>query len=521
MKCSKCGSEVDNTISVGELELCENCFNEGYYTCEKCDEAILKGTECCTDDGHILCGECFDANYVQCEGCGASIPKNGAEEISGSYYCGSCLDENFIYCSECDEIVPIEDAREHNGIWYCETCFDNTFRICAACGEVIPEDEVEFVDGSDYCEDCFHDIFTTCDRCGDVIRRTDAIEDCYNTFCPDCFNNYYFYCDRCDSIYPVEDIHEDDNGVYCTCCADDLGILGGGIENYYYKPAPIFYGSSSPEDLYMGVELEVDGGGEHNDNANYVTELINQDGEFVYCKHDGSLDEGFEIVSHPTTLDYHWHNADWQSVMKRALEKGYRSHDAGTAGLHVHLSKAFFGTTYDEQDKNIMKLLYLVERFWKEMVKFSRRTESQLQQWAKRYGLCSSPEELLNTAKGSERYHCVNLQNDYTVEIRMFRGTLRYNTFIATLQFCGVLAEVAVNTSVQEIQSLTWESFLDCIPEDYTELNEYLEKRKLLPSNKEEIPVEEKDDGSIVGPFEPINGCDCPLCRAARLAEAC
>ncbi len=32
------------------------------------------------------------------------------------------------------------------------------------------------------------------------------------------------------------------------------------------------------------------------------------------------------------------------------------------------------------------------------------------------------------------RYTCVNLTNEDTVEIRIFRGTLKYNTLAATIQ---------------------------------------------------------------------------------------
>lgn len=52
--------------------------------------------------------------------------------------------------------------------------------------------------------------------------------------------------------------------------------------------------------------------------------------------------------------------------------------------------------------------------------------------------------EVLNhaTKKQFERYTCVNLTNRSTIEFRMFRGTLKRNTFIATLQMvdpiCGV-----------------------------------------------------------------------------------
>ena len=59
-----------------------------------------------------------------------------------------------------------------------------------------------------------------------------------------------------------------------------------------------------------------------------------------------------------------------------------------------------------------------------------------MEQWAARYGRKDDPKEVLKHAKGSSlgRYTCVNLTNFDTIEFRLFRGTLKLNTFLATLQ---------------------------------------------------------------------------------------
>ena len=48
----------------------------------------------------------------------------------------------------------------------------------------------------------------------------------------------------------------------------------------------------------------------------------------AYCKHDGSLDEGFEIVTHPMTLDFHLHRMPWERIVEEAKRLGYTSHQA-------------------------------------------------------------------------------------------------------------------------------------------------------------------------------------------------
>ena len=59
---------------------------------------------------------------------------------------------------------------------------------------------------------------------------------------------------------------------------------------------------------YFGVELELDEAGEDNENAQELLDIVNSnryEEEHMYAKHDGSLTEGFELVTHPMSLNYH------------------------------------------------------------------------------------------------------------------------------------------------------------------------------------------------------------------------
>ena len=76
-----------------------------------------------------------------------------------------------------------------------------------------------------------------------------------------------------------------------------------------------------------------------------------------------------------------------------------------------------------------------------------------------------------------ERYKCVNLTNCDTIEFRMFRGTLKLNTFYATLQMVDRICDVALFLSDKEIQDLTWTDFAaGCTA---PELVQYLKERRL------------------------------------------
>ncbi|MCD7854724.1 MAG: zinc-binding protein, partial [Clostridiales bacterium] len=60
------------------------------------------------------------------------------------------------------------------------------------------------------------------------------------------------------------------------------------------------------------------------------------------------------------------------------------------------------------------------------------------------------------------------------------RGTLKYNTFIATLQFVNEICNVAVSLSDEEMEALTWEQFISRLTkEDHSELITYLKERNL------------------------------------------
>ncbi len=145
--------------------------------------------------------------------------------------------------------------------------------------------------------------------------------------------------------------------------------------------------------------MEVDYAGESEDSAEAILDIANSNKTHIYCKHDGSLDDGFEIVTHPMTLEYHRNSMPWDCMLNELRDMGYLSHKANTCGLHIHVNRSAFGTTQTEQDACIARILYFFEKHWEELLKFSRRTEYQLSRWAARYGYKEQPKELLDHAK--------------------------------------------------------------------------------------------------------------------------
>lgn len=367
---------------------------------------------------------------------------------------------------------------------------ENTF-ICANCGQTFPMQEGHMVGNDQLCHDCMESETVECTHChsliySDLNSGTDAIP-----LCAACFDRYeYAICERCGVLLRGGEVYYagEEDTPYCRECYERYRGSDV-IHAYNYKPDPIFYGEGP---RYFGVELEIDEGGERNDYAREILAAGNsEDMSHIYAKRDGSLNNGFEIVSEPMSLDYHRNEMPWEQVLEKARQLGFKSHSASTCGLHVHISRLAFGKDEEQQEACIARILYFFEKHWEELLKFSRRTPRQLERWAARYGYKEQPMEILSHAKKGThagRYTCVNLENYSTIEVRMFRGTLKLNTFIATLQMVNLICSVAISLSDDELKALSWSTFVSGITEDnYPELVKYLMEKRLYVNDVVEL----------------------------------
>lgn len=345
-------------------------------------------------------------------------------------------------CFGCKREFASNEITHFCNASFCPDCLELETAVCAECGSREWTGDLEYAGDNGYCSSCAERRLVRCDCCGRWIERENAL------------GSKPYICESCCTVEQYEPaIHE-----------------------YGYKPMPVFHGEGP---RFFGVELEIDGGGESGSNAKALLEIANAEAENLYCKHDGSLACGFELVTHPMSLAYHETVMPWAGLLLAADSMGYTSHDADTCGLHIHISRAAFGGSEAEQDAAIARLLWFFEKNWRELLVFSRRTEEQLEQWAQRYGLTEHPSELLESAKGrGERYAAVNLVNTSTVELRIFRGTLKLKTLIAALQLADSLIDLVCGTSDRSIKSLSWQSFAHSI--EKSELKGYLIERGLV-----------------------------------------
>ena len=178
------------------------------------------------------------------------------------------------------------------------------------------------------------------------------------------------------------------------------------------------------------------------------------------------------------SLDYHLNEFCWADILHRAVQMGYRSHQTSTCGLHVHVSREGLGGNEIAQEDTISKILFFVEVHWNELLKFSRRTEYNMNRWAARRGYEHDPKKLYDKAKSDyNRYVAVNLCNRATIEFRLFRGTLKLNTLLATLQLVEHICNLAMRLTEHELKALSWSEFVSYISEP--ELIQYVKERRL------------------------------------------
>jgi Putative amidoligase enzyme len=376
---------------------------------------------------------------IVCSSCEEEIQENESLRVNDAVYCQSCFDDKYVVCCKCLETVEISEAKYYDGEHYCEDCHFDNFAMCEICEDVFPDDEVSNINirigynrscERSVCQNCI-DNYNQCEDC-DVYA-----DDCYyvrgiGNVCQRCYEDgNYGMCESCDDMYHTDHLeYVEDDGYYCEHCYDVSKKI---IKSYSYKPNPTFFGSGK---LFFGIELEVEdktdskGYREHNATAESI-ELPE-----LYFKEDGSLSNGFEIVSHPMSPDYIEANKDkFKQMLDKLIEAKYNSYDANTCGMHIHLTKSAFGTW---QLYRFMKFFVDNREF---IVKISQRKHDKLERWANIED--EGEGDLIYKAKhkngGSNRYVAINLQNSKTVELRIFRGTLNFNSFMKNIQFANAL----------------------------------------------------------------------------------
>lgn len=344
---------------------------------------------------------------------------------------------------------------------------ENTVR-CTCCSCTIPESESETHEAlanEPHCSACYRDAETTttyqcenCNRYTEVSHHPDSdadfpfdsgysMTDSGTILCENC----HAYCDGCNTTVHIDDYygdgmchacHREDSEDTLESCRDadshtiyDYSTKPDSLRFYYCKGNSVDYGYNSLADnqkrTFLGIELEMCF--EHSqwcEIANSAFRLIG--GKYLW-KHDGSIGQGAELVTEPATLEAH-RSFKWRELLALFGTHGARSHDTGVCGLHVHINRTAFIARHDYESK--------LQKFFQankhKLVKFSKRKDMTYCEIGDAAYIDLKRAVVLKS-KDYARYVAVNLNPSNTVEIRLFRGTLNYPRFLASLQFCDAL----------------------------------------------------------------------------------
>lgn len=337
--------------------------------------------------------------------------------------------------------------------------------------------------------------FFECEHCNTIHHVYDAeqVRDTFDNvalWCEVCFHEDAHRCDDCCEY--VEDIFEMEDGseVCSRCQTERVRMLHSdrhtALHAYGYRPDWVVYGDTRNNTVpTLGIELETDTR-EYDVRHAYIDDLLAAaHADRVFYTHDGSLRNGVEVTSHPMTLDEHISTNLWGEVAEIAKRHGFKSHDVGTCGLHIHFNTSFFGKSDAIRNIGGYKLVLLAQRFQSQFVTFSRRRNLEWCSFDYSYAPDLKPTKidihnvsyngggsLVNKAyrlkEGNCHAHSViwNFQHSNTIECRLFRGSLNLETIYASMTFVQGMARFVKTHSEAYCKSIDWYSLIEWIIND-------------------------------------------------------
>ncbi len=415
---------------------------------------------------------------------------------------------------EQDEVPICEycEISEADGVTYtnqaiCSGCAMD----CDNCGDVsYADDDWYLVDGDRWCSGCADSAYY-CDYCNEwSADMTNTIYDTQESWCDNCASGWATWCDNCD--------HFTADG--CDSCDTDESDYEGNrvIHDYNYRPDAVFHTTKSDERLFFGFELEMELN-DRRDAAIFAAEQL-EPNELAYLKNDGSLDNGFELVTHPMSFDFLM-DADnspelWDTIEKLRVYHNARSYNTRTCGFHIHISRTGFNG--GAHMHRFLNLVYSNEYL------FTKLAGRKSDQWAKFDDVQQVRNERVHDEDGifmgfrtinlgktfknklfvdnryggsvandTDRYSAVNTRNRNTLEMRIFKGTMDRDALKSHIQLAHASVEYTRTLSIQQVKdgALLSNAFVNYVLDNeatYPELVSRMKHKNLL-STPEPVAV--------------------------------
>lgn len=415
--------------------------------------------------------------------------------------------------SEYDMIEALNDLR-HNApnnfdqrfdqlkeIWAEKVGCDLDAHRCGDCGTVHAGDESHTdIDDNIFCDDC-RDNYRWSEYHGNYIHEDAAMQlfqgaRAWRNDDPDYISERAG--DRNFRQNPDDsNQYLDDEAWQCAVENQDFSDYDYDEEDEYEPASPSTIGSYHSARHFVGhilsdkyshrtprvlmgleLEVEVDGRSDQDNHAlaREMVGILNTRTEYNYCavERDGSIDNGFEIVTGYTGLDKHEEHL--KVLQSMPFAQRLKSHDTTTCGLHVHIDKAQMSMFHASKLMMFMhepsneRLLRAVARRYgynSGFAKFKDKTKGEANNQYR-----NVPKHVkhlrdngLNTshvlrALNGDRYEAINFQPERTVEYRLFRGTLKFETIMACLEFTWLTYHFTKMCSLHELTTVAFLNYI-------------------------------------------------------------
>lgn len=304
------------------------------------------------------------------------------------------------------------------------------------------------------------------------------------------FNNINNFNRLIDNVRASSNSYEFERGYFRSFVSSRFKTY---IHQFNYVPKYIKHfmpGESEDTTLLLGAEIEVGGNNNissDNDKNSTVKKCIqimngsdSDEENLIYSTHDSTVQIEFDTM--PCSLEFHKNKMNYREMFEYLDKEGYKGHDCETAGLHIHANRSYLGKSRISQELVISKILYILEKFNDEICVIARR-DNDYNEFAGEKQNEDSIVELYGKYKDKGKRAALNLQHKDTIEFRMFKSTLKYETFILTLEFVKDIIDYAKSVDIEEIELAKWSDLMNCFSSELRKYYEFRYQKKVKDIN--------------------------------------
>lgn len=333
----------------------------------------------------------------------------------------------------------------------CSSCRSNSYtrpRLCpncvthcSACNRVLYKGHA-------------HELFENPDTCTGNSKQ----------YCPECYSNLPS-CSSCGNRHYNNTIRDGER--YCNTCLLNkfpFEIDQTRVTSYNFRPVyPIIKYPNEVNPVLYGLEIELNF--PSSDNS-IVFKPTNKHLKNIHIwKHDGSITNhlypyGAELIVAPHSM-LKLREVPFKELFAEYKTIGVTGYDSSLCGIHIHCSN---NALMPSKAFNLRHWMYNNRNF---LYAFSKRGGEN------RYTKIPSPN---SSDWDGDKYVALNSLHEHTWEVRLYRSTIDYSRFLATLLFNDAMITFASTYSGMVLKRPGLASFMEyvCANKQYTFLERFI-----------------------------------------------